>query len=65
MAYFEYEHILEEIKVIQKEQEKQNEEHEKAMGNYNPTSFQRSMQNSMNNYKIPTPRMPQMQIPKF
>lgn len=60
MQYFDYEHILEEINVLQKEQEKQNEEQEKMMNNINPRSINRSMQSTMNNYKLP-----KVSIPKF
>lgn len=58
MTYFDYEHILEEINAIQKEQEKQNEEHEKMMNSYNPKSISNNMQKSMNNFKIPQVKMP-------
>lgn len=60
MQYFDYEHILEEINVLQKEQEKQNEEQEKMMNKINPNSMHRSMQNTMSNY-----RPPKVSIPKF
>ena len=50
MVYFEYEYLLEEINVIQKQQEEQNANHQKEYS---------SMQNSM------MPKMPQMTIPKI
>lgn len=50
MVYFEYEYLLEEINVIQKQQEEQNANHQKEYS---------SMQNSM------MPKMPQMTMPKI
>ncbi len=61
MPYYEYEIILEEIKIIQKEQEEQRKqqeaEHSKMKHDYNPSSMMRGMQNSM--------QMPKVNIPKF
>lgn len=60
--YYEYEWILEEIKVIEKEQEKQNEKQQKEMSSmksqYNP-------QNMMSNMKMPSMTMPKINIPKI
>lgn len=58
--YYEYEKILEEIHITNKEQEKQNKEQEKKMGsqNTNMSSMMNSMKSSMNNFKMPTVSMP-------
>ena len=61
MPYYEYEIILEEIKIIQKEQEEERKRQEadqnKMKHNYNPSSMMKNMQNSMS--------MPKISIPKF
>ena len=61
-VYYEYEWILEEIKILQKEQEKQQEsqskEYESMRKSMNPNSM-------MNNIKMPDFSMPQVHIPKF
>jgi len=61
MPYYEYEIILEEIKIIQKEQEDQRKQQEaeqnKMKHDYNPSSMMRGMQNNM--------QMPKVSIPKF
>ena len=61
MPYYEYELILEEIKLIQKEteeQQKQQEaEHNRIKHDYNPSSMMRGVQNSM--------QMPKVSIPRF
>lgn len=57
MMYFDYETMLEEIKQIQtnqeKENEKQQEQYDKMQSGMNPTSMMRNMQ------------MPKMQMPSF
>lgn len=60
MMYFEYENLLEEINVLQKEQEKQQEEHDKMMNNINGNSYARNMRNNMNNFKVPKVPMPKL-----
>ena len=65
MPYYEYEIILEEIKLIQKEQEDQRKQqeadHARMQKNYNPASMMRGMQNTMSN----SMQMPKVSIPKF
>lgn len=57
MMYFDYETMLEEIKQIQtnqeKENEKQQEQYDKMQSSMNPASMMRNMQ------------MPKMQMPSF
>ena len=64
MPYYQYEIILEEIKVIQKQQEEQNNQQQKDYSNmrnqYNPSNIMKGMNNSMNNIS-----MPKISIPKF
>ena len=64
MPYYEYEIILEEIKAIQKEQEKENkrqeEEHARMQKTFNPNSMMNSMNRSMPNVSLP-----KVNIPKF
>ena len=64
MPYYEYEIILEEIKAIQKEQEKENEKQQDQMSaikkNYNPSSMMQGATKS-----IPNMSMPKISIPKF
>ena len=61
MPYYEYEIILEEIKIIQKEQEEQRKaqeaEHNKMKQAYNPSSMMRGMNQNM--------QMPKVSIPRF
>ena len=63
MPYYQYEIILEEIKLIQKEQEEQNKAQEKeysSMRNqYNPQNMMKGM-NQMGQMS-----MPKISIPKF
>ena len=51
MHYYEYEIILEEIKAIQKEQEKENkrqeEEHARMQKTFNPNSMMNSMKTNL------------------
>jgi len=64
-VYYEFEWILEEIKILQKEQEKQQEEQNKEMGSMNPS---RMMNNMTSGFKMPnlsSMSMPKMNIPKF
>lgn len=62
MPYYEYEIILEEIKVIQKEQEKENkrqeEEHARMQKTFNPSSMMNSMNRSMSNMNLPKVHVP-------
>lgn len=64
MPYYEYEIILEEIKAIQKDQEKENkrqeEEHARMQKTFNPNSMMNSMNRSMPNMSLP-----KVNIPKF
>ncbi len=67
MAYYEYEWILEEINLIQKEQEKQNEaqqkEYDSMKSSMNPGNMMKNAQSSMPN--MGNIKMPTMSIPKF
>ena len=70
MVYFEYEWVLEEINLLQKEQEKQNEsqqkEYESLRQSMNITNVTKNMQSSMPNVgSMKMPNMGQMKIPKF
>lgn len=70
MVYYEYEWILEEINILQKEQEKQNEaqqkEYDSMHKNMNPNSMMRNMQSSMPNMgSMKMPNMGQLKVPKF
>lgn len=56
MVFYEYEWMLEEINIIQKEQEKQNQEEEKKYA---------SMQKSFKQPKMTMPTMPKFNMPKF
>jgi hypothetical protein len=62
MMYFDYETMLEEIKQIQtnqeKENEKQQEEYDKMQSSMNPASMMRNMQ-------MPKMQMPSFSMPKF
>ena len=64
MMFFDYETILEEINVLQKEQEKQQQEQEKAYGNLSPSSMTRSMGQQMN-HQMESFKMPRVEMPKF
>jgi hypothetical protein len=67
LPYYEYEIILEEIKVIQKEQEGERERQEKQQAdmqrNMNPSSMMNSARNSMPS--MGNISMPKVNIPKF
>ena len=67
MVFYEYEWILEEINIIQKEQEKQNEaqqkEYDSMRSSMNPSNMMRNASSSMPN--MSNMKMPTMQIPKF
>ena len=65
MAFYEYEQILEEINIIQKDEEKRQKEQEKAYGKqpYNSNSMMNSMKNSMP--KMPSISMPNISMPKL
>ena len=62
MMYFDYETMMEEIKQIQtnqeKENEKQQEQYDKMQSNMNPSSMMRNMQ-------MPKMQMPSFSMPKF
>lgn len=64
MPYYEYELILEEIKVIQKNQEQENkrqeEEHSRMQKTFNPNSMMSSMNRNMGSMNLP-----KVNIPKF
>lgn len=63
MPYYQYEIYLEEIKSIQKEQEKENENHQKqydSMKGMNPNSMMNNISRNMGNMS-----MPKVNIPKF
>ena len=64
MPYYQYELYLEEIKAIQKQQEKENERQEKEqsqmMKSMNPSSMMNTMNRNMGNMN-----MPKVNIPKF
>ena len=67
LPYYEYEWMLEEINLIQKEQEKQQEEQNKEYASMrnsmNPNSMMKNAASSMPN--MSNMKMPTMQIPKF
>jgi len=67
LPYYEYEWMLEEINLIQKEQEKQNEaqqkEYDSMRSSMNPNSMMKNASSSMPN--MSNMKMPQMKIPKF
>lgn len=67
MVYYEYEWILEEINVLQKEQEKHNESQQKEFdsmkSSMNPSNMMKNMHSSLPN--MGSMKMPTMQIPKF
>lgn len=56
MVFFEYEWMLEEINIIQKEQEKQNQEEEKKYA---------SMQKSYKPQNLSMPSMPKFNMPSM
>lgn len=60
LPYYEYEIVLEEINAIAKKQEKENEKQSQGLGNLSPEKYAKSMQNSMNNFKMPTVSMPKI-----
>ena len=66
-AYYEYEWILEEINVLQKQQEEENkaqqEQYDNMKQSMNFNSIQNSMRNSMP--KMGDMKMPKVSIPKF
>lgn len=64
-VYYEYEWILEEIKLIQKEQEKQQEQHDKDIGRMQSNMNPAKMMNSMKMPNMSQMSMPKMNIPKF
>ena len=71
-VYYEYEWILEEINVLQKQQEEyqeaQQEDYENMRNSMNMRSAMSSMKSSMPNMgsmKMPTMSMPQVHIPKM
>ena len=65
--YYEFELILEEIKQIHAEQEKENErqqkEHEQMNRRMNPNSMMRNINTQMP--KVTMPSMPKVNIPRF
>lgn len=68
MPYYEYEQILEEINIVQKEQEKEKKEQEKqygGMNNMNPKTMMNSMRNSMPSFNTNSFKMPTLSMPKF
>ena len=70
LYYYEYEWILEEINILQKEQEKQNEaqqkEYDSMRGNMNMGQMMNNMKSSMPNLgSMKMPNMGQLKVPKF
>ena len=70
LYYYEYEWILEEINILQKEQEKQNEaqqkEYDSMRSNMNMGKMMNNMKSSMPNMgSMKMPNMGQLKIPKF
>ena len=63
MPYYQYEIILEEINIIQKQQEEQQKQQEaeqnKMHKQYNPSSMMRNVNNNMSQ------SIPKVSIPKF
>ena len=68
-VYYEFEWILEEIKILQKEQEQQQEQQNKEMGSMkngmNPSSMMNNMTSGMKMPNLGSISMPKMNIPKF
>jgi len=68
-VYYEYEWILEEIKILQKEQERQQEQHDKEMGSMKSSMDPGRMMNNMSSgMKMPnmsSMSMPKVSIPKL
>ena len=60
LPYYEYETILEEINVIQKKYEKENENNSNMMNDMRPDKYAKSMTNSMSNFKMPTVKIPKL-----
>lgn len=56
LVFYEYEWILEEINIIQKEQEKRNKEEEKKYAN---------LENAYKQPKVSMPSMPKINMPKI
>lgn len=65
LAFYEYEQILEEINIIQKEEEKRQKEENKQYNNMNPKSMMSSMRNSMPSFNTNSFKMPTVSMPKF
>ena len=66
--FYEYEWILEEIKILQKEQEKQQEQNDKGLGplsGMNPSKMMNNMTSGMKMPNMSSMSMPKMSIPKF
>ena len=66
--FYEFEWILEEIKILQKEQEKQQEQNDKGLGSLsgmNPSKMMNNMTSGMKMPNLGSMSMPKMNIPKF
>ena len=66
--FYEFEWILEEIKILQKEQEKQQEQNDKGLGSLSGMNPSKMMNNTTSGMKMPnmsSMSMPKMSIPKF
>lgn len=66
--FYEFEWILEEIKILQKEQEKQQEQNDKGLGSLSGMNTSKMMNNMTSGMKMPnmsSMSMPKMSIPKF
>lgn len=64
MPYYQYEIYLEEIKAIQKQQEKENERQEKEQAHMMKGMNPNSMMSSINR-NVPNMSMPKINVPKF
>lgn len=64
-VYYEYEWILEEIKILQKEQEQQQEQHDKDMGSLRQNMDPGRMMNNMKMPNMGSMSMPKINIPKL
>ena len=66
--FYEFEWILEEIKILQKEQEKQQEQNDKGLSSLsgmNPSKMMNNMTSGMKMPNMSSMSMPKMSIPKF
>lgn len=69
LVFFEYEYMMDEIKVIQKQQEKQREAEDKQYANMqknmNPASMASQYKPNMGSFNPGSFNMPSISVPKF